>query len=136
MDFSRIIVMSRKSKGINAERELVHKFWDKNWACVRVAGSGSQKYPSPDLLAGNNLRKIVIESKLTNDKAKYFSDDDIYQLKIFASMFGAEPWLAIKFSKDWFFVSPEDLKETKGLNFSISIENARIRGLSFEQLIS
>jgi len=127
--------MSRKSKGINAERELVHMFWDKGWACVRVAGSGSQRYPSPDLLAGNNLRKIVIESKLTKDSSKHFSDADIEQLKVFADMFGAEPWLAIKFSKDWFFVTPEDLKETRGLNFSISKESARIKGLSFEQLL-
>ena len=56
--------MSRKSKGINAERSLIHKFWAHNWAAIRVAGSGSSKYPSPDVLAGNNLRKLAIEFQI------------------------------------------------------------------------
>ena len=32
--------MSRKGKGINAERDLIHKFWGNSWAAVRVAGLG------------------------------------------------------------------------------------------------
>ena len=55
--------MVGKKKGINAERELIHMFWAEKWAAIRVAGSGSSKYPSPDILAGNNLRKLAIECK-------------------------------------------------------------------------
>ena len=63
--------MSRKSRGINAERELVHLFNALDeWMCIRTAGSGSQKYPAPDILAGNVLRKIAIECKLTTQKKK------------------------------------------------------------------
>lgn len=128
--------MSRKSKGINAERELVHMFWKEGWACVRVAGSGSIKYPAPDLLAGNNIRKIVIESKVTKDDVKYFSNYDILQLKEFATIFGAEPWIAIKFNKKpWLFINPEDLNKTKSMNFSIKYDVAELRGLLFEELI-
>ena len=64
--------MSFKSKGINGERELVHMFWNRGWACLRIAGSGSSKYPSPDILAGNKLRKLAIECKITKDQKKYF----------------------------------------------------------------
>ena len=64
--------MSLKSKGINAERELVHMFWGENWACLRIAGSGSIKYPSPDLLVGNSLRRLAVECKTTKDSKKYF----------------------------------------------------------------
>ena len=56
--------MSRKSKGINAERELIHIFWKtKSWAACRVAGSGAIKYPAPDVLAGNGNILLAIECK-------------------------------------------------------------------------
>jgi len=130
----RIFSMSLKSKGINAERELVHMFWAKDWACLRIAGSGSIKYPSPDLLVGNKLRRLAIECKLTKGQKKYFEKREIGALKKFANIFGAEPWVAIKFKgHDWFFVSLEDLKETnKG--YSISSETAKTKGLLFEEI--
>ncbi|MDP2750970.1 MAG: Holliday junction resolvase Hjc [Nanoarchaeota archaeon] len=127
--------MSRKSRGIAGERELVHKFWGNGWACIRVAGSGSSRYPCPDLLAGNNLRKLAIECKLVKSMDKYLSDEELKQLKTFAEKFGAESWLAIKFKGfDWLFINLEDLKETnKGAG--ISFEAAKLKGLSFDELI-
>ena len=128
--------MSFKSKGINAERELVHKFWKENWACLRIAGSGSSKYPSPDLLVGNNLRRFAIECKVTKDNKKYFQKENIEQLKFFANVFGARPLIAIRFKgKDWFFVSLEDM-EDKGKTFFLDDKIAERRGLLFEELIS
>jgi len=127
--------MSRKSKGINAERDLIHKFWSHNWAAIRVAGSGSQKYPSPDILAGNNLRKLAIECKATKDKIRYLTKEEISDLKKFSKMFGAESWIAIKFNgKDWYFLSLEDLKETEN-NFAVSYDIAKNKGLIIEELI-
>ncbi len=111
--------MSRKSKGINAERDLIHKFWKEKWAAVRIAGSGSSRYPSPDILAGNNLRKLAIECKASKEKHRYLTKDEIYELKEFSRLFGAEPWIAIKFDKEvWYFLTLDDLKETEK-NYSI-----------------
>lgn len=126
--------MSKKSRGIAGERELVHKFWANGWACIRVAGSGSSKYPSPDLLAGNNLRKLAIECKLVKNMDKYFSREELDDLKTFSVKFGAEAWVAIKFKGfDWLFINLEDLKVTdKG--FSINFETAKQKGLSFDNL--
>ena len=128
--------MSLKSKGINAERELVHMFWGKNWACLRVAGSGSNKYPSPDILVGNKLRRMAIECKTTKDSKKYFEKDSIDALKMFAVVFGAEQWVAIKFKgHEWYFISLDDLKETaKG--FAASAELAKTKGFLFEEIIN
>ena len=81
--------MSRKGKGINAERELIHLFWAKEWAAVRIAGSGSNKYPSADIVAGNPLRKLVIECKSTGSDHYYFSEAEVEQLAIFSRIFGA-----------------------------------------------
>jgi len=127
--------MSLKSKGINAERELVHMFWNKNFACHRIAGSGSNKYPCPDLLVGNRLRRMAIECKVTKDQKKYFEKEEIYALKNFSDIFGAEPWIAIKFKDhDWYFVSLEDITETKK-SFIVDVDIAKNRGLLFEEMI-
>lgn len=127
--------MSLKSKGINAERELVHMFWAKDWACLRIAGSGSSRYPSPDLLVGNRLRRLAIECKVTKEKSKYFAKEDIFALRKFADVFGAEPWVAIKFKgSEWHFVSLEDLKDT-GNGFSLNVDGAKSRGLLFEEML-
>ena len=128
--------MSTKSKGINAERELIHLFWQNNWVAVRIAGSGSSHYPSPDILASNNKRKLAIEAKLTKDQKKYFSEQEIEQLKLFSVKFGAEPWIAIKFKREkWYFLKLIDLERTSG-GFVISNQLAKNKGLSFKSLIN
>ena len=76
--------MSRKSIGITAERELIHKFWKNKWASCRVAGSGSIKYPVPDLLASNNLRVLAIEVKSTKENYQYLTKKEIKELKEFS----------------------------------------------------
>ena len=128
--------MSRKSKGIAGERELVHLFWDtKEWACHRIAGSGSSRYPSPDLLASNNIRKLAIECKTIKADSLYIPKEEIRSLMEFARMFGAEAWLATKFnSKDWLFFTMDDLKETDA-SYSVNIELGKLKGLLFEELI-
>lgn len=128
--------MSRKSKGINAERDLLHKFWGVgSWCAVRVAGSGSMRYPSADILASNRLRKLAIECKTSIEQTKYIPKEDVGQLKEFAEIFGAEPWIAVKFNgQDWFFVSLEDMEETNK-NFSINLDVVKNKGLLFEEMV-
>ncbi|MFC1801726.1 Holliday junction resolvase Hjc [Nanoarchaeota archaeon] len=127
--------MSRKSKGINAERELVHLFQQNGWSAVRIAGSGSSKYPSPDVLASNALRRVAIECKTLSRDKKYFSTDDVDQLKQFSQQFGTESWIGIRFKGlPWYFLSLEDLEVT-GRNLAISVDLARKKGLKFEDLV-
>ena len=93
-----------KRKGSKAERELLELFWKQGWAAIRAAGSGSMHFPSPDLLVGNKIRVLAIEAKFTKENNKYFPKKEIKQLINFASYFGAEPWLAIRFIRqDWVF---------------------------------
>lgn len=131
MDFVFYINMSKR-KGTNAERELIKLFWLVGWAAVRVAGSGSMQFPSPDLLVGNKIRRLAIEVKITKEEKKYFSKEDVKQLLVFSSFFGAESWLAIKFPHSrWVFVNPEDLEKTRG-NFVF--KSGSHKGLSFDDL--
>ena len=128
--------MSSKSKGSKAERELLHMFWAKNWACLRSAGSGSMRYPGPDLLVGNLVKRMAVECKTTRKLKLYLSDYDVNQLREFSKVFDARPWFAVRFLRtQWFFIALEDLEKTpKG--YTIGIEQAKLKGLSFEELIS
>lgn len=124
-----------KAKGINAERELVHLFHKFKWSAVRIAGSGSSKYPCPDVLAGNGFRRIAIEAKLISASRKYFTPEDLEQLYAFSKTFGCEAWIAVKFpDKPWAFFNPEDLEETPTA-YVASVELSELKGLSIEELL-
>jgi len=128
--------MSLKSKGINAERDLIHKFWGtREWAALRIAGSGSMKYPSADVLASNKLRTLAIECKVTKDDKKYFEEKEIKELNLFAKFFNAESWIGVKFKGlDWLFISTRDLEKTKNM-YLVEKETTKKIGLLFEELI-
>lgn len=127
--------MNKKAKGSNAERDLIHRFFDNGWVAIRSAGSGSQQNPSPDILAGNNLRRLAIECKAVNDTKKYFTKKEINELVYFANKFGAEAWVAVRFDRiDWFFLNIEDL-ELKDKSYFVDVIIAKRKGLDFNTLI-
>lgn len=104
----------RKAKGTNAERELVHIFWQHGWAASRMAGSGSITIPSPDIIAGKNRELYVIECKTVDKLPKYFSIKEISDLELFAHRIGAKPVVAVKVSrKGWFFLESRFLRKTQ-----------------------
>jgi Holliday junction resolvase len=125
---------SRKSRGASAERDLVHKFWERGWAAMRAAGSGSTSFPSPDIIAGKGGRRIVIEAKITVENTKYLTSEEVKQLEYFAEVFAAEAWIAVKFPRTpWMFFKPEDLVEAK-TSLKASKEMGEYKGLSFDEL--
>jgi len=125
-----------KAKGSAAERELIHLLHGAEWGIIRSAGSGSTPLPSTDIIAGNGKRFLAIECKSLRYTTKYFYPEEVGQLVFFAKRFGAEPWLGIRFDRiGWFFVKPGDLERSKNGNLNISLEKARVKGLTFEKLI-
>ncbi len=127
--------MNAKAKGSKGERELIKLFNELGWVCIRSAGSGSSRFPSPDILAGNASRRLAIECKVTKDRKKYFQNKEIEQLHKFSQIFGAESWVGIKFSKEpWYFLMLEDLRDT-GACWAVSLDQAKRKGLTFNDLI-
>ncbi len=130
-------IKNKKAKGTAAENELIHKFWDnEGWVCVRVAGSGSTQFPSPDILASRGDRKIVMEVKVVNSIKKYFSGQEIRDLNYFAEKFGAEAWVGVKFeSNQWYFIPTLELEQTKSENYVISLIDMKRKGFDFSEMI-
>jgi Holliday junction resolvase len=127
--------MNTKAKGTKHERDLIHKLWAAGFASIRSAGSGSQRYPAPDILTGNNLRKLGIECKSSKNTTIYIPKQEITDLKTFCTTFGAEPWIAVKCkTEEWFFLNPEDILQTKK-NYAITIKRAKSFGLLLEELL-
>lgn len=121
--------MSGKTKGTNAERELVHLFWRAGWCAVRVAGSGSNRYPSADILASNGLRTLAIECKATKSQSKYFTEEEISNFGVFAEKFGAEPFIAMRFNREpWLFLKLDNL-EKSGKCYVVSYGPAKEIGM-------
>ncbi len=126
----------RKSVGTAAENELIHRFWDSEWVCVRVAGSGSTQYPAPDLLASRGDKRIVMEVKVVSAVKKYFTGQEIRDLIFFGEKFGAEPWVGVKFEgNQWFFIPTSELELTKSENYVITLIEMKRKGFSFEEMI-
>lgn len=101
-------------KGTEAERELIHLFWSQPpWVAIRVAGSGSMKYPSPDIIAGTRGRLLVIECKISRSDPIYLPEDEIGKLVDFGRRMGAEIYVAFRFNRSpWQFVQPHQLRWT------------------------
>lgn len=127
--------MDCKAKGTKGERELVRLFNEAGWGCIRIAGSGSGRYPSPDILAGNAIRRLAIECKVTKEQKKYFSEDEIEQLSIFSRNFGAESWIGIHYpNESWYFIMIEDMDKTnKGWAASLGL--VKKKGLTIDELM-
>lgn len=129
-------IRNTKAKGTSAENELLHNFWENSWVCIRVAGSGSTRYPAPDILASRGDRKIVMEVKVVNGVKKYFTNQEILDLQFFASKFGAEAWVGVKFSENqWYFIPTSELDQTKSENYVIDLITMKRKGFNFDEMI-
>lgn len=129
--------MSLKSKGISAERDVVHRLQAAGYAAIRVAGSGSTQTPSTDILAGNGMRVLSIECKTIGQggEARYIGKEAINDFLTFSRQFGAEPWIAVRFYRTpWRFLLVEDLPITDK-NVSIHKELAETKGLLLNEML-
>ncbi len=127
--------MGAKQKGSNAERELIHLFWaTKEWTACRVAGSGSMKYPSPDIIANKEGMNLAIECKATSNNNQYLEKREVDELVEYARKAGARPLIAVRFNRmSWLFLDPADLRDS-GRNLVVTPELAELRGITFDQL--
>ncbi len=126
--------MSNKSKGSNAERELVKIFTAHGWRCARVAGSGVNDDSPCDLIAGKiGRRGYVVEAKSSKNSSIYIKKAQIEDFVLFASMTGLIPVIATRFNyQGWIFLDVNKLKDS-GKNWVVSLKTALAEGKKFSQ---
>ncbi|RMD58341.1 Holliday junction resolvase [Candidatus Woesearchaeota archaeon] len=128
--------MANKQKGSAAERELIHMFWKTGkWTACRVAGSGSMRYPSPDIIANKNGINLAIECKKTSKNRQYFDAKEIESLLEYSKLAGARALVAIKFPKQpWKFLDASELLRTCE-NYVATKDLLELKGLEFRELV-
>lgn len=126
--------MSNKSKGSNAERELLGLFREHGWRSARVAGSGVNDESPCDLIAGKAGKTgKAVEAKSSKKTRIYISRAQVEDFLMFAEMTGLEAVFAARFNREgWFFLKPEML-ESSGGNWVISLEQSKTKGKRFAQ---
>ena len=123
-------------KGERRERELVNRLDDAGFAVMRAPASGSAtERELPDVLAGNGTRFYAIEAKSSNGDPIYLDAGEVAALEFFATNFGAEPRIGIRFDEhDWAFFHPDDLYVTAGGNYRVKLETALADGEDIPEL--
>jgi Holliday junction resolvase len=123
-------------KGSAEERDLVHKLWDRNFAAMRApASGGATKKPLPDVIAGNGKIYLAIEVKTTVKDKIYVDYPQIDALEEFSNIFGATPYLGVKFKyTKWLFLAPENIQRTKNDNYKVEKNYALEHGLEIDEI--
>ena len=126
--------MSNRTKGSNAERELVRMFTEHGWRALRIAGSGVNDDSPCDLIAGKvGRRGYAIEVKSSKRSRIYITRSQIEDFMKFALMLGLQPALALRFNhQGWLFLEPSKMEDT-GNNWVVSLENVKNNGQRFSQ---
>ena len=126
--------MSNKSKGSNAERELLGIFTENGWRALRVAGSGVNDNSPCDLIAGKlGKRGYTIEAKSSKKSSIYITKQQIEDFVLFSSIIGLQPVIAVRFNYEgWIFLKPEQLQDT-GKNWVVNLKKAKAEGMKFGQ---
>ncbi|PIN92837.1 hypothetical protein COU54_05480 [Candidatus Pacearchaeota archaeon CG10_big_fil_rev_8_21_14_0_10_31_24] len=126
--------MSNKSKGSNAERELVKIFTENGWRALRVAGSGVNDDSPCDMIAAKIGKKgYTIEAKSSKKDRIYITKEQISDFITFSSILGLTPALAIRFNRQgWLFLEPKYLEDS-GKFWVVSLKNAQTNGKRFSQ---
>jgi holliday junction resolvase Hjr len=116
-------MVGAKGKGSSAERELLHTLWEKGFAVLRVAGSGSTQFDACDLIAGRAGRSFAIEVKACGGAKQYISFEQMAELNRFSAAFGAQPIIAVKWTrKGWGVIDASKMQRT-GKHYGIARES-------------
>ncbi|WP_048812517.1 Holliday junction resolvase Hjc [Methanobrevibacter ruminantium] len=123
-------------KGSAEERDLVHKLWDRKFAAMRApASGGATKKPLPDVVAGNGKIYLAIEVKTTTKDKIYIDHPQIDALIEFSDIFGATPYLGMKFKyTKWLFLAPENILKTKNGNYKIEKDYCLEKALELDEI--
>lgn len=116
-----------KSKGDRYERRLVRFFDEAGYMVMRSPSSGSATdREQPDVFVGKRDERVAFEVKYEGspDGIVYLDGEEVEALCRFATVFSADPRVAVRWKKDGAFYcyGVSDLDETNGGNHRVTRE--------------
>ncbi|MDD3159438.1 MAG: Holliday junction resolvase Hjc [Candidatus ainarchaeum sp.] len=127
--------MARNAKGANAERELI-KLLDKiGYAVLRVAGSGVNPLPCPDVVALKNGKIIAFECKARKGNYLAIEIEQMQEEINWAKKAGAIFLIAWKVPfKGWILLKPQDFV-LRNKNYMIKLDEANKVAKKIEDIL-
>lgn len=122
--------MPRYNKGANAERELIKILDKEGFAVLRVAGSGVNPIPCPDVVALKKGRIIAFECKAKKGEYLSIAHAQLEEEIDWSEKAGAEFIVAWKVPrKGWLFFKAEDFRKTDKF-YMIKLDEAKKAAIS------
>ncbi len=117
--------MTRYNKGANAERELIKELHKAGFAVTRVAGSGVNPLPCPDVIALKAGRIIAFECKAWKGNYLAITHENMDEESDWAEIAGGEFYIGWKVPREgWLFVGKNHFHKTEK-NYMISLHEAK-----------
>ncbi len=127
--------MVNYNKGANAERELIKMLDSKGFAVLRVAGSGVNPLPCPDVVALLKGKIIAFECKARKGAYLPIPKEQLDEEVSWAEKAGAEFVVAWKVPRaGWIFLKKENF-HLAGKNYMISLNEAKKHHLEINVII-
>lgn len=116
-----------KSKGDRYERRLVNLFDAAEYMVMRAPSSGSATDRDlPDVFVGKSGERVAFEVKYegSTDGIVYLDREEVEALCRFATVFGCEPRVAVRWIRDgaFYLFRVDQLGETDGGNLRVTRE--------------
>ncbi len=127
--------MAHYNKGANAERELIKILDSKGFAVLRVAGSGVNPLPCPDIVALLNGKILAFECKARKGNYLPIVKEQLDEEIGWAEKAGAEFVVAWKIpNKGWLFLK-HDVFHLAGKNYMLSLDEAKKHSIDLNVII-
>lgn len=126
--------MVQYNKGANAERELIKKLDLLGFAVLRVAGSGVNPLPCPDVVALKYGKIIAFECKAKKGDYLAIKKEQMDEEVAWAKKAGAIFLVAWKVPRNgWLLIDPTHFKNS-GKNYMLKLSFAKEVSIRFEDL--
>lgn len=127
--------MPHYNKGANAERELIKIFDSKGFAVLRVAGSGVNPLPCPDVVALLNGKIMAFECKAKKGDYLAIKIEQMDEETSWAKKAGAMFFVAWKVPhKGWLFIKPDVFRKTDKF-YMLKLDVAKENSILIDDLL-
>ena len=127
--------MTHYNKGASAERELIKELFAAGYSVTRVAGSGVNPLPCPDVIALKDKQILAFECKAWKGKYLAIARENMDEEQAWADNAGGQLYIAWKIPREgWLFIQKKHFHET-GKNYMLSLHTAKANSTNLNVIL-